>query len=349
MTLDTLIEDLGTPGVTFRFDAYVTAIAFAATRPLAAVALGDGALRFLQPFGSEAGGVKAHDGAILSMAVAGDDFYTGGDDGQLVRVRPGDEGAMGVLAQFKGKWIDQVAVDGAGGTLACSAGKDAFILAAEGKPLSEPRRLAHGSTVAGLALDPKGKRLAAAHYGGVSLWWVKAESQTPMPLSWKGSHQIVTWSPKGDFLVTTMQEGALHGWRLADKAHMRMPGYPGKVKSISWLPKGRFLATSGADRIVLWPFDGKNGPMGREAGLIGPEGAAPVCFVAAHPARDLIASGHGDGSVFLSRLQDDRSALLRRGQGAAITALAWSHDGQHLAAGGEDGFAALLSFEAAKT
>ena len=67
----------------------------------------------------------------------------------------------------------------------------------------------------GLAFLPKGYRLAAAHYNGVSLWFPNADA-TPQLLEWKGSHLDATVSPDGRFLVTSMQENALHGWRLAD-------------------------------------------------------------------------------------------------------------------------------------
>src|SRR3546814_16060764 len=69
---------------------------------------------------------------------------------------------------------------------------------------------------------PKGRRLVASHYGGVSLWWAKAEAQQPKRFSWKGSHVAVTWSGDGRFVITATQESELHGWRLAEGADMRM-------------------------------------------------------------------------------------------------------------------------------
>lgn len=41
----------------------------------------------------------------------------------------------------------------------------------------------HSSTVSGLAFNPKGKRLAVAHYGGVTLWWTATLGQTPNRLA----------------------------------------------------------------------------------------------------------------------------------------------------------------------
>ena len=64
-----------------------------------------------------------------------------------------------------------------------------------------------------------------------------------------------------------MQEPTLHGWRLADAKHMRMSGYSARVRSLSWTADGDFLATSGSEQLILWPFDGKDGPMGRQPKL----------------------------------------------------------------------------------
>ena len=85
------------------------------------------------------------------------------------------------------------------------------------------------------------------------------------------------------FVVTSMQENSLHGWRLVpDKGNMRMSGYPSKTRSVSWSGDGKWLATSGAEAAILWPFDSKEGPMGkppRECGVR----PAKVSRVAFHP------------------------------------------------------------------
>lgn len=155
----------------------------------------------------------------------------------------------------------------------------------------------------------------------------------------------MVWHPGGDFIVTSMQENALHGWRLSDKQHMRMAGYPAKPKSLAFFAKGKWLATSGAESVVCWPFDGK-GPMGKSAREVGPTGS--ICTVLApHPSRDLIASGHADGSIWITRFETDQTANVRAPAGEAVSALAWRDDGHRLAFGCEDGAAGVLNFEPA--
>ena len=201
--------------------------------------------------------------ARSSQAAAdGERIVTGGDDGTLVATDAA--GAHRVIAtDDKNRWIDQVAL-GPDGAVAWSAGKTAHVLTGKG----EQRSFEAPSTVAGLAFAPKGFRLAIAHYNGATLWFPNAAGAAPEKLEWKGSHLGVAFSPDGKFLVTSMQEPMLHGWRLADAKHMRMSGYSARVRSLSWTADGKYLATSGSEQLILWPFDGKDGPMGKQPRLL---------------------------------------------------------------------------------
>ena len=165
---------------------------------------------------------------------------------------------------------------------------------------------------------------------------------TPVDLEWKGAHTDVTFSPDGRFLVTSMQENALHGWKLdakpgADARHMRMTGSPGKIKSLSWSAKGKWLASSGAPAAIVWPFSGKDGPMGKAPLELGTRGNSCVTSVACHPAEDVVAIGFIDGMILAARFGDGREVVLRRGGNGAITSMAWSKSGKLLAFSSEKG------------
>jgi WD40 repeat protein len=295
--------------------------------------LGEEALLFA---GEKERRVAVHAGGILASASDGARIVSGGDDGRLVET-DGQGEHRELAADDKKRWIDQVAL-APDGAVAWSAGKTAHVLTRKGE-----RSLEAPSTVAGLAFAPKGLRLAIAHYNGVTLWFPNAPGVAPQKLEWKGSHLAVTFSPDGRFVVTAMQEPTLHGWRLADSQHMRMSGYSARVRSLSWSAGGDYLATSGSEQLILWPFDGKSGPMGRQPKLLAP-GVARVSAVACHPRQPVAALGVADGRVLLVRLDDGALIEARAADGAAVSALGWDASGQTLAFGTESGAAGVLAF-----
>jgi len=280
--------------------------------------------------------VKAHGGAILAAASDGERIVTAGDDGRLIAVDR--HGRSETLTEAPGKWIDHVAL-GPDGAFAWSVGRTAYARTRKGE-----HKLDLPSTVGGLAFAPKGLRIAVAHYNGATLFYPNAPEAKPELLDWKGSHLGVLFSPDGRFLITVMQEPTLHGWRLADGQHMRMSGYPGRVRSIGFTADGKWLATSGAREVILWPSQGKDGPMGKEPRMLAPgQGETRVSAVACHPKQEIVAAGYSDGMVMLVRLADGALVLARRAAGSPVSALAWRGDGQMLAFGSEDGQAGLLA------
>ena len=314
------------------FDAYVTAVSFDSSDQ-AVFALGDGTVRF------EAGAsIPAHDGAILAAVPhpSGDGVLSGGDDGRLVWSRPA--GAAEV-ANLPGKWIDAVAASPASGLIALSAGREVHVR--DTADAAFARTFAHDKSVADLAFEPKGRRLAAATYGGVWLWYARIETQKPAKLAWAGSHVAVTWSPDGKFLISAMQENQLHGWRVADEKNMRMGGYPAKPKSLAFLNKGSLLATSGANGVVVWPFAGGTGPMGKQAAEVGYDEAAAVVRVAVAPQRNWVAAGLDDGRVWICDLAGQKITPMKAEKGSPVTALAMTPDARRVAWGCEDGAAGV--------
>jgi len=275
-----------------------------------------------------------HGGGILASASDGKRIVTGGGDGKLIATDA--NGAHDVLAtDDKKRWIDQVAL-GPDGAVAWSAGKTAYVRTKKG----EVRTIDAPSTVAGLCFAPKGLRLAIAHYNGASLWFPNAAA-VPTKFEWKGSHLGVTISPDGKFLMTTMQEATLHGWRIADAKNMRMSGYSARVRSFGWTADGKFLATSGSEQLILWPFDGKDGPMGKQPTMLAPS-EARVSVVACHPKQPVVAIGYSDGVVLMVRLDDGALISARQADGDPVSAIGWDAAGRILSFGTESGDAGVL-------
>jgi WD40 repeat protein len=294
--------------------------------------LGDEAMLLVEPK-AEPRRVAVHGGAILATAADDKRVVSGGDDGKVVATDAKGE-TRTLATDPKRRWIDHVAV-GPDGVVAWSAGKTAFTHAKAVRELELP------STVGALAFLPKGFRLAVAHYNGASLWFPNAAQAKPEFLEWKGSHLGATISPDGRFLVTAMQEPMLHGWRLTDRKNMRMSGYAARVTSLGWSADGDWLATSGASQLILWPFQGKDGPMGKEPRVLAPS-EHRVHTIACHPRQDIVATGYGDGMVLFVRIKDGAEILGKKPGNAPVTALAWGADGRFLAFGTEDGEAGVL-------
>ncbi|MBO9710111.1 MAG: WD40 repeat domain-containing protein [Caulobacter sp.] len=328
----------------YSFDAYVTAALFDRAGR-AAFALGDGTVRFESGDGFVT--VEAHDGAVLAAAVhpSGRGIVTGGDDGKVVWSRiEGDEVAATLLAEVKGRWIEHVATSAASNLVAFTAGKEVHVRDVTDARFA--RVFAHDKTVSGLAFEPKGKRLAAAGYGGVSLWWARIEGQKPTLMKWAGSHIATLFSPDGKFLVSSMQENQLHGWRLSDGKDMRMGGYPAKIKSFAFFDNGNLMVTAGANGAVVWPFAGANGPMGKEAAEIGFSRDSMVVQVAGVAALPVAVAGQDNGRIWAAHMRSGRIETLKAEKGAAISSLSVSADGTRLAWGDEDGEAGVVTIPA---
>ena len=300
----------------------------------AAFVLGEEALLLVAKDGTQRR-TAIHAGAILAAAADGERIVTGGDDGKVVATDA--EGESAVLADdAKHRWIDHVAV-GPNGAVAWSAGKQAFARTGKGAE----HALDLPSTVGGLAFAPKGFRLAAAHYNGVTLWYPNAREAAPETLEWKGSHLGAAVQP-GRQVPGDHHAGA-DAARLAPRrpqghAHVGL----WRTRALARLDRRRQVARDlGLDPAVLWPFQGSDGPMGKTPRLLAPT-EAQVEVVACHPKQEVAAVGYADGLVLIVRLEDGAEVLARKPAGAPVTALAWSAAGNMLAFGTEDGEAGVL-------
>lgn len=283
--------------------------------------------------------VRVHDGLIAaSLDGTVSTMASTGEDGRVCLVN--SIGEVTTIYEKSGWWIEKVA-QGPNGAIAFGAGKKGIVIDGKGeqKPFECER------SIEGLAFASKGMRLAVARYNGVDLNWINT-ANPPQFLEWKGSHTGVIFSPDGKYVVSMMQENALHGWRLSDNKHMRMTGYPAKVKSLSFSAKGKWLASSGAPAAIVWPFAGKDGPMGKAPKELGAMGNNLVTLVACHPSEEVVAIGYADGMILAVRIEDGKEALLRRGGNVAISALGWDTTGSRLAFGTEGGEAGMVDISA---
>ncbi|ODT08031.1 MAG: hypothetical protein ABS58_04645 [Mesorhizobium sp. SCN 65-20] len=306
-------------------DGHCVATAFLDDIPF--FALADGMVHWLD-HGQKS--LKLHDGLLAATTTARNDLLvSGGEDGKVMSLN--STGTAEELASAGRKWVTSVAT-GPQGAIAYASGRNAWVRFADGKL----KEFVHPRSVEGVAFSPKGMRFGVARYNGATLHFPAADG-APTELQWDGAHTGITFSPDGAYVVTTMQENALHGWKLADGKHMRMTGYPAKVKSLSWSAKGKWLASSGAPAAIVWPFTGKDGPMGKAPLELGTRGNSMVTTVCCHPSEDIVAVGYDDGMVLAVRFGDAKEVLLRRPGKGAITSMAWDKQERRIAFGSAAG------------
>lgn len=317
------------------FRSHCLSAAFIGGQP--AFALADGTVRRI---GVGLDCLRVHaDASLAAVPVAGEEaFLTSGEDGRVCRTEASGETRQ--VGSVPRKWI--TAVGQSRGRLAYAAGKTVWLQSARGA-----RQLQHRRGVKGIAFAADGARLAVAQQDCVSVHETDAEAE-PLELQWNDIHTASTFSPDGRFLVVASQTCFLHGWRLADRKHFRMLGYPGRVDDWAWAADGAFLATAGAPAAIVWPFDGADGPMTRNAIEVAPRAQRLVTAVAWRPGTRRLAIGYDDGAVQLASAEDAASPArpLREGGRTPITSIAWHPDGGRLAFGSAGGECGVIEAEA---
>jgi WD40 repeat protein len=320
----------------FDLGAFITAGAFT-PKGAAGFALGSGALVVADGKGELYSTEVNEGGALLSLAVdpAGESFLTGDDTGKIARIHAAGGGET--VEIIKGKWIEHLVAHPGRKAFACAAGKEAIVVDAKGRRALGPCP----STIAGLAFSPDGSRLAAAHYGGVTVWVHDQPASAPRKLAWKGSHIAIAYAPTAKFLATATQENAIHVWRLANSRDMQMQGYVAKPRWLAWTTDGQSLTSSATEAMTVWPFQG-DGPEGKPPMEFGPREGALVSAVVAHPKQALFLAGWDDGGITLADPKIKRAALVHRAHGK-ISALAFDATGDRALYGTEDGEAGLIT------
>lgn len=236
------------------------------------------------------------------------------------------------------KWIEQLAWAPDGSRWAIGAGKEIQVISPDGSQVlrGAPRK----STVTSLAWRADSKVLATASYGEVYRWNV-VSGETEPPMLWKTSLISLAWSPDQRWIAAGTQEQAVQIWELPYRPgdELAMSGYTVKVRELAWHYGSRFLATVDGTEIMVWDCQGA-GPAGTAPRILTGH-AQRITRLAYQRAGHLLASGSEGGEVLLWNAGKATTPLRRYRVQGAVSALAWSPDGRHLAIGGEDGTLAL--------
>ena len=228
------------------------------------------------------------------------------------------------------------------GLLAAGFGSRLSLLAEAGGAEIACLELPHA--VARIAVSADETRLACWGDGQVSLVEVKEPALGPT-IACAGDLLELTWSPCGRWLLGGCRDKALLLVDVAAGTADRIVDFPAPVHNVAVSPAADAMVASGAFRVVGWRLPDL--PFGTHDGTpieTGKPGLTLVDRIAVHPTRDLCAVGYGTGLVMLCRIGHGDEMLVREGTGDAVTALAWSDDGAHLATGGTDGGLSIATF-----
>jgi WD40 repeat protein len=317
--------------------------------PLSLFARDDGTRRHLLP--GHADGTNA----LAWLPATAPQLASGGQDGTVKFWDPA-AGQHTATAPLGSAWVEHLAwcatprKPGADAGTGASATPTGRLFAACGRELAALHpdgTIAHRfpaapKTLSALASHPAGGALAAACYGGVTLW-DSDDSVVQKEFKYANGIHALAWSPDGKWLVSGNQDPSVHLWIPEQDIELHMSGYEGKVKYLSFDCTSRWLATSGGRDACVWDCAGA-GPEGREPAMLPHD--APVCAVRFQNAHGLLATGSSDGTVQIwspERRQPLRATVRMPG---AATRFAWSPDDRHLAIGTERGAVYVLACEA---
>ena len=282
------------------------------------------------------------DGDVPLAAHAHSGFLVGAASGEALPLTAGGEVAE-PLVKIDGPIV---AMDySARGTLtAVSNGKDVFLSSGQGDAV----KLKHATTssIDALAFSPGGRHVACGLDEGLSIWSVEGDAALIRDISLSSRPVSIRWSGDGRWLACGLETGGFALISLADGRADIVAGFPSPVRTVCWSAPANALFASGAFRIAGWSMTAP--PFGGEtSGALetGRAGLVLVEAVAAHPEKMLIAAGYANGRIIVAQI-GSRDELLVRPLGSAVTALAWSGDGRHLAMGTVDGTAAIVTFPA---
>ena len=234
-------------------------------------------------------------------------------------------------------WVDKLAWSPTCNQLAFSLGRYVQIWDADSQTVITTLPFAN-SSVLDLAWRPNGESIATAGNGGVKVWSTIDWDDDPYLIDMPSASMVTAWSGDSKYIasgnfdntITVLEYGSPHPWM--------MRGFPGKISNLTWSQRGSsnapLLAASSIEGIAVWKkeADDKDGWNANVLTLH----ERKVQALLFHPHSLLLASAADDGWLCLWRGAKQVGQILEGARGG-FSCLAWSQDGQQLAAGGQDG------------
>lgn len=280
------------------------------------------------------------DAPLLLGQLGASDFITGGPDGPLYRVSAeGEKSDLGIAVTAPVSATDYCVEKQC---LAIAGGSTVKLF--EGSKLAAGPIIDQASAISAIKCSPAGDTIAVAHEDGLTIWSMQTGGEKLADFVFPGKPGAPSWSPDGRWLAAALSDG---GFQLIDVLSgdtNALTDYPDPVNAIDWNMKANAVVTSGAYRVAAWSLD-KAPLQDRRSGALesGTTGLVPVSAVTSHPDRNLVAAGYKNGFVVVMQLGVRDELVLNSEDRGAITSLAWTRDGKHLALATGNDVAAIIS------
>ena len=325
---------------------YVTAVAWSPDGLLAASSAAgevfvwqDGSLVSLLP-----AGVTSID--CLAFSNDGKFLAAGGQDGK-VRVwsmaspefRGIIEGYPDLIASLDNapSWVDKLAWSPIGNQLAFSLGRYVQIWDADSQTVITTLPFAN-SSVLDLAWRPNEESIAISGNGGVKVWSTQDWDDDPYLIDMPSASMVTAWSGDSKYITSGNLDNTITVLEYGLPILWVMRGFPGKISNLTWSRalsnNTPLLAASSIEGIGVWKkeTDDEDGWDARVLTLHN----SKIQALLFHPHSLLLASAADDGWLGLWTKAKQVGQILE-GARNGFSCLAWSKDGQQLAAGGQDG------------
>lgn len=192
-----------------------------------------------------------------------------------------------------------------------------------------------GKKIGGVDVSPSGNLLAIGCTDGtVEVWTIEPAARLHTIKAHEKDLASVNFSHHGDLLATADVNGNVKVWNLTSRADLRLQFHtPLYLKTVQFSPDDSLVITVDVnDQIVAW--SASTGIKSYQL-RVPIKGAVTMAFV---PEKNILATGHNDGTIWLWDIRTGREQKLWQGRGDPVFRLSVSPDGRQFLVSEEDQF-----------
>ncbi len=234
-------------------------------------------------------------------------------------------------------WVDKLAWSPTCNHLAFSLGRYVPIWDADSQTVITTLPFAN-SSVLDLAWQPNGESIAISGNGGIKVWSTQDWDDQPYLIDMPSASIVTAWSGNSKYIASGNLDNTITVWEYGSPHPWVMRGFPGKISNLTWSQRlsnnTPLLAASSIEGIAVWKkeTDDEDGWNARVLTLH----ESKIQALEFHPHSLLLASAADDAWLCLWTKAKQVGQILEGARGG-FSCLAWSKNGQQLAAGGQDG------------